>query len=134
MTKKTHRQKLVKELDILAKSIARKRDGRCLLCGSTENLQAHHYIHTVAYSTKYRWDLRNLCTVCAGCHLYKIHSTASFRYTEPLRKAVLINKIITEKELEEISNDRELARFSIGDLESIKEHLEEEKKKLEEIK
>ena len=123
--KKSNRQKLIKQLDELASKIVRKRDGRCMLCGNKETLQAHHYIVTKGRSTKYRWDLRNLITLCYACHLYKVHSTASIQYIDMLKKSAIMNHIATEEEIDKIKNDFTLANFSIGDLETIKKELEE---------
>jgi 5-methylcytosine-specific restriction endonuclease McrA len=61
------------------------RDGKCLVCGSTERLESHHIVplavlvgvHGVQNRDAARecsalWDLANGMTVCARCH-YKIH-------------------------------------------------------------
>jgi len=61
------------------------RDGKCLVCGSTEKLESHHIVplavlvgvHGItnreqARECKELWDLENGMTVCARCH-YKIH-------------------------------------------------------------
>jgi len=61
------------------------RDGKCLVCGSTERLEAHHIVplavlvdvHGIinreqARKCKALWDLKNGMTVCTRCH-YKIH-------------------------------------------------------------
>lgn len=125
MKKKSHKQKLIKELDKLASEYVRKRDKRCMLCGATNTLQAHHYIVTKGRSTKYRWDLRNLITLCYACHLYKVHSTASIQFIDMLKKSAIMNKIATEQEIDTIKNDFTLANFSTGDLERIKKELEE---------
>ena len=122
--KKSNKQKLIKKLDELTSKVVRQRDKKCLLCGNTETLQAHHYIVTKGRSTKYRWDLRNLITLCYACHLYKVHSTASIQYIDMVKKSAIQNKIVTEQELEEIKNDFTLANFNMSDLETIKENLE----------
>jgi len=61
------------------------RDGKCLVCGSTEKLESHHIVplavlvgvHGItnrgqARKCKHLWDLENGMTVCVRCH-YKIH-------------------------------------------------------------
>lgn len=125
MKKKSHKQKLIKELDKLASEFVRKRDGKCMLCGATNTLQAHHYIVTKGRSTKYRWDTRNLITLCYACHLYKVHSTASIQFIDMLKKSAIMNHIATEQEIDTIKNDFTLANFSTGDLEEIKKQLQE---------
>ena len=54
----------------------RRRDGnRCVLCGSAENLNAHH-IKPVALYPECKDDLDNGITLCRKCH-HKIHGTFS---------------------------------------------------------
>lgn len=61
------------------------RDGKCLVCGSTEKLEAHHIVplavlvgvHGITNREQARdcaafWDLANGMTACDRCH-YKIH-------------------------------------------------------------
>jgi 5-methylcytosine-specific restriction endonuclease McrA len=61
------------------------RDGKCLSCGSVEELESHHIIPLAvlintygitnreqARNCKELWDLKNGMTVCARCH-YKTH-------------------------------------------------------------
>ena len=56
-----------KKLDTLWSKLVRERDGKCLYCGSTENLQAHHIYSRVSYTT--RWVLGNGITLCFTHHL-----------------------------------------------------------------
>ena len=61
------------------------RDGKCLVCGYTENLESHHIVPLAVLAEVYGitnrdeardcvalWDLSNGMTVCTRCH-YKIH-------------------------------------------------------------
>jgi len=121
--KKTKRQILTEKLDKLVSQIVRKRDGKCLLCGSTENLQVHHYIVTKGSSTKYRWDLRNLITLCYPCHIHKVHSTASVRYVDAVKQSALMNGIATQEGIEDIKHDHSIANFSIEEMENLLEQL-----------
>ncbi|MDR1434732.1 Cas8a1 family CRISPR/Cas system-associated protein, partial [Candidatus Endomicrobiellum devescovinae] len=66
--------KIKKELDAIWAKKVRERDKKCLMCGKTETLQAHHFLKSRARSIKYRWDMRNGITLCYTCHLYKIHT------------------------------------------------------------
>jgi hypothetical protein len=50
-------------------------NGTCQVCGSKEQLQAHH-IKSYADHPDIRWDVENGLTVCFTCHL-KIHSAAN---------------------------------------------------------
>lgn len=120
MKKKTKSiSQLKKEADKLASEVVRLRDGRCLMCGATEGLQAHHFIITKGASTKHRWDLHNLISLCYPCHIHKVHSTASLKWIEILKKSAILNGIVTEEQIREICHDIEPMRLSKGLLENI---------------
>lgn len=112
-------KQLRKIADDLASQVVRLRDKRCLMCGATEGLQAHHFIVTKGASTKHRWDLRNLISLCYPCHIHKVHSTASLKWIGILKKAAIINGICTEQDIEEISGDIEPMKINKGVLEGI---------------
>jgi hypothetical protein len=60
------RRWLVAELYRLTSLIVRRRDGRCVTCGSRQGLQCSHF-----YSRRYlsiRFDLRNCNAMCTGCN------------------------------------------------------------------
>jgi hypothetical protein len=60
------RRWLIAELDRLTSIIVRRRDRRCVICGSMRNLQCSHF-----YSRRHlavRFDLRNCNAMCAGCN------------------------------------------------------------------
>lgn len=123
-------KQLRKIADDLASQVTRLRDKRCLMCGATENLQAHHFIVTKGSSTKHRWDLRNLVSLCYPCHIHKVHSTASLKWIGILKKAAIINGICTEQDIEEISGDIEPMKINKGVLEGIIAGLKVKKEKL----
>ena len=121
---------LRKEADKLASEVVRLRDGRCLMCGATENLQAHHFIVTKGSSTKHRWNLHNLLTLCYSCHIHKVHSTASLKWIGLLKKSAILNQVCTEQDIEEISGDIEPMRLNKGLLENIITALKAKKEQL----
>ena len=121
---------LRKEADKLASEVVRLRDKRCLMCGATENLQAHHFIVTKGSSTKHRWNLHNLLTLCYSCHIHKVHSTASLKWIGLLKKSAIFNGICTEQDIEEISGDIEPIRLNKGVLENIITALKAKKEQL----
>jgi len=62
----------------------KKRDGKCLKCGSVKNLEAHHITHfskllniykintiNQARECKELWDIRHGKTLCIKCHFYQ---------------------------------------------------------------
>lgn len=60
-----------------------QRDGRCLRCGSTDDLAAHHVL---AYRDhpEVRFDLNNGATLCGGCHraFHRQHGRTGFSRTD----------------------------------------------------
>ena len=123
-------KQLRKIADDLVSQVTRLRDKRCLMCGATEGLQAHHFIVTKGASTKHRWDLRNLISLCYPCHIHKVHSTASLKWIGILKKAAIINGICTEQDIEEISGDIEPMKINKGVLEGIIAGLKAKKEQL----
>lgn len=69
--KKKSRKALVREADAAASAYIRRRDGRCLVCGTAQNLTCGHLFSRSHYST--RWDEINLYTQCTGCNLLHEH-------------------------------------------------------------
>ncbi len=77
------RRWLVAELDRYTSLIVRRRDGRCMTCGSVQRLQCSHF-----YSRRYlsvRFDLRNCNAMCAGCN--RTHNRDRRPYERYMRKA-----------------------------------------------
>ena len=133
---KNKKNSLTKKLDDLASKVVRLRDkGICTLClkkFDLNKLNAHHWIVTKAHSKKHRWNIKNLLSLCFACHLYKIHSTASLKYIDQLKKNAISLGIVTEKDIEEIERDNEIADFSTGELEELVKSFQKTLKKLEE--
>lgn len=71
MKQKTSRKNLVRTLDKVVSDYIRTRDGRCVVCGTTENLTNGHLFSRVAYST--RWEELNCHAQCYGCNLRHEH-------------------------------------------------------------
>ena len=65
--RKKSRKKLIKMLDDVFSKYIRARDGHCICCGTTENLQCGHLLSRVSYST--RWEEMNAHAQCRGCNL-----------------------------------------------------------------
>lgn len=71
MAKKSERKRLVERLDKAFGDYIKARDGKCVVCGSTENLQCGHLFSRVAYST--RWNPANAYCQCRSCNLVHEH-------------------------------------------------------------
>ncbi len=72
------RRWLIAELDRLTSIIVRRRDRRCVTCGTSQGLQCSHF-----YSRRYlaiRFDLRNCNAMCGTCN--RRHNHDPFPYME----------------------------------------------------
>ena len=63
------KKSIKKKLDVLWSKIIHDR-GACEVCGAPGK-NAHHIIGRINYAL--RWDLRNGCLLCIGCH-FKAHN------------------------------------------------------------
>lgn len=114
---------LKNKCDKLWSEAVRTRDGACVLCGKTEGLNAHHWIHSKAQGNFHRWDVKNGITLCFACHIYKVHSYASADVIEQLKAAAFARGIVTPDELESIANTHQIAKFGVEDMERVKDYL-----------
>lgn len=112
--------KLKKELDTLWSLAVRHRDNKCVMCGATENLQAHHWIRTKAQGNTTRWDIRNGASLCYCCHIHKIHSNPSIDNINKLRAGM---SFISDEVIQELLCKNEVVKFTEDDLIKIKESL-----------
>lgn len=77
------RKWLVAELDKYTSLIVRRRDGKCVTCGSVQSLQCSHFFSRRHLST--RFDLRNCNAMCAACN--RRHNRDRRPYERYMRKA-----------------------------------------------
>ena len=120
MAKKSNKQRLTKKADSLWSLCVRKRDGECVLCGSKNALQAHHWILTRNQSAKYRFDLRNGVTLCYGCHIHGVHSNPSVYLLDKLKTLCIARKIASQEDINEIvANKNEICKRGVGEMEDI---------------
>lgn len=113
-----------KKCDELWSQAVRLRDGRCLLCGKTDGLNAHHYIVSRARSLAHRHNVKNGIALCFACHIYKVHTDATTHMLEQVKRAAIHNGVATEEEIEAIANDRSLTQLTLEDLQNRKSDLE----------
>ncbi len=62
---------LKKQCDVLFSKVIRLRDGKCLKCGTTENLQCAHIASRKHLAG--RWESDNALTLCYRCHIHWAH-------------------------------------------------------------
>ena len=66
------RNRIIKELDALARQKCFERDGfKCVRCGTAKHLQWAHVVSR--RHLHLRWAEGNHMTLCAGCHLWWHH-------------------------------------------------------------
>lgn len=72
LDKRARRKKLIRECDALFREYIYIRDKKtCQRCGSTTAPNcAHFYSRSIKVL---RWDYRNSCVLCAGCHIHFAH-------------------------------------------------------------
>lgn len=75
--KKRPTKSIVRELDVVVSQIVRRRDKKCVICGSTQNPQAGHFIGRRHFAV--RWDLTNVHQQCSGCNIG--HNSNPIPYT-----------------------------------------------------
>ena len=66
--KKSPKKISLNKFDLLWAKMVRERDRRCLHCGNTQNLQAHHLFRRGISSTRY--ELKNGISLCSSCHTF----------------------------------------------------------------
>lgn len=115
---KTKRKRLIDQLDILAKKAAKLRDGNiCQKCGKyVEGANAHgSHVVPVSAGMKLRWDLQNIKTMCFHCHMNWWHK-------DPRKASEWFKEKFPERDAY-LDANRGIAKYSIQDLERIKEDL-----------
>lgn len=60
--------------DKIWSKLVRERDGKCLVCGKTEYLAAHHFVGRANKSV--RLELDNGITLCPSCHTFNNNFSA----------------------------------------------------------
>ena len=120
--RKPERKRLIEALDKLWSMIIRKA-GKCLYCGKTENLQAHHIITRSIMSL--RWELANGVCLCPGCH------TLSSKFSAHKTPIEFIQWFGMERynALKFLNNTKKF-KASVDTLKLLKIYLESELKKL----
>lgn len=111
---KSNRKKLIQKLDTVVSLIVRARDGKCVICGSTQRLQCSHLIKRGRLAT--RFDLDNCSCNCASCNWR--HNSYPEYYTEWFlehKGNELYSKLIEQSQ--------QLWKPSNAELESLLEHL-----------
>lgn len=101
-TRTSDRKRLIKKLDQVFSEYIKRRDERCVTCGTTENLQCSHYMGRRAHGGYgVRFNPKNCYAQCSGCHFH-FHNSSP----EPLRQYIVnMHGEETIAELEELAHN-----------------------------
>lgn len=61
-------------------------DWKCALCGSTNNLTAHHWYCSDHFAHAARYCIGNGVTLCYACHIRSVHTRADWATINKIRK------------------------------------------------
>jgi len=74
--KRDPRKTAINKADAAFSAYIKARDGQCVTCGSTDNLDCSHVFRRGHYST--RWDETNAYAQCRRCHMIHHNQTESY--------------------------------------------------------
>ena len=102
--------------DLWSKAVRARDNNRCILCGKTEGLNAHHWIVHAAGSLGTRFLLGNGVALCYGCHIFKVHARGDAQYMDQI-KSYMIPKFISQEEYEIIKiKGNQICKMGLDDL------------------
>lgn len=134
-SKKVNKAKLIKKLKkqnfkLWSKCVRLRDYNKCIICGKTEKLQAHHCLVRAALSLRTRFIIDNGVSLCYRCHLIEIHKNGEKRFFEKYIK-ILDEKIPKEKQQEiyKIAENKE--PITLEELQVINESLKKEFERLQ---
>lgn len=116
------RKKLIKKLDTLWSLSIRAKYPKCVVCGSADNLQAHHCIVPKSRGLGVRWLMWNGVTLDRTCHLFKYHNRWGGQGDKVWyeRYLQILNQIIPEKEqLNIVEISHQIKQFSVAELQEL---------------
>mgnify|MGYP001564783458 CR=1 FL=1 len=82
----------VKKKDKEWADTVKKRDKKCLVCGSKKQLQAHHAIVSKRRGYACRWDTTNGVTLCQYHHIWVLHRMGDWMFMNDFLN-LLVEKI-----------------------------------------
>ena len=104
------RKKLIKKLDTVFSIFIRKRDKKCVICGTKERLTNGHLITRSKYSV--RWSVVNCHCQCIGCNM--LHEYQPERFT-----LWFIKKFGESVYTKLVLDSNKIRKFSNSDLETL---------------
>ena len=108
---------------VVSNAWIRRRDGRCVRCGKTKNLQCSHFWVDGRNST--RFNEENCDTLCYACHYGNLDGWEYQKQGEYMQFKIKQLGTKRYKALERLSNDYK--KFTMDELEEIIERYHEDK-------
>ena len=118
MAKKSPLKKKEARADALWSLAVRARDGRCLVCGKTTDLHAHHWCKKRGQSKATRWNLNNGITMCAACHLWNFHQGPSKEFLDRYYAAIESSGLGAYQD-EIIASSQKPVKYGLTDVENL---------------
>lgn len=111
----THRQKIERDLDLLAPRKCREQ-GSCTTCGRDNGvLNAHHYKSRIYKGV--RWYQPNLICLCVHCHTFS-HKFSAHKTPEDFKRRMIeLKGQEWHDNIEKIANDH--TSWKVGELEQL---------------
>jgi len=129
--KATRIRRLVRKCHEAWSLLVRTRDGKCLRCGATKSLAAHHWVVSDHRSRQDRFNPSNGISLCYGCHIHVIHKDASYANSVDLYNLALDAGIPEQDILDILSRvGTDSLPFKEEDLEAKLDWLTKEKERL----
>lgn len=113
---KTSRAAVIRILDRLWGCSIRRRYQKCVVCGSTSGLSAHHCIVRKARTFGVRWMEWNGVALCYVCHMHKVHGNQSDATWHEMYLGILHGLIPSDKWDEVVQMGNRLTKYSVDDL------------------
>lgn len=127
INRKSEIKRLKKSGLILWSLAVRSRDGnRCLMCGRTSNLNAHHWLFRKSHSVRLALDPANGATLCAyPCHLGRIHHDGDGDFM--LKLADKMFEIVGKEKVEEMRRTAKVSgSVSLEEIQAAVENLKKQ--------
>ena len=97
----------------------RFRDKKCAMCGSTENLHAHHCLVPKSKSTGVRFLLENGIALCYRCHMKIVHKGLERKNWFDRLKEIIDAKVSLIRQAEIIKLSHEEKKWTREELQQV---------------
>jgi len=122
--------RLLKLCHALWSIYVRTRDKTCVMCHTSENLQAHHCIIPKGKSSGTRYLVDNGITLCYRCHIKVVHRGQERKNWFDKLKEIIDSRISLADQAVMIAKSHEQKKWTREELQEVMKSLEDGTKKL----